>query len=269
MNRHWLIDWYEKAVQTVSVVIDRKLIYAEALLKQPEAVWATTDETSRRTALTWLPYLFCGEQGLVIYWHIGNKRNANAIVARTEERRTNHSSETRGRAQLTAQHRHVLSVPRGSQQSLVSMLPRRRTTEQKRDAVLKYFSCRFVLCAALTCRADGEDHLYRVEEEEHDEQRHRGAYGQEQGLCGVYSLNTCNTKQHKLALENSKKMICCVWKNIKDTYTHCCWCRCWNLAWGYRLYPSPGSHSPCLMICRREGKRERVLNILILGEFIS
>lgn len=38
MNRHWLIDWYEKAVQTVSVVIDRKLIYAEALLKQPEAV---------------------------------------------------------------------------------------------------------------------------------------------------------------------------------------------------------------------------------------
>lgn len=30
------------------------------------------------------PYLFCGEQGLVRYWHIGNKRNANAIVARTE-----------------------------------------------------------------------------------------------------------------------------------------------------------------------------------------
>lgn len=27
--------------------------------------------------------LFCGEQGLVRYWHIGNKRNANAIVART------------------------------------------------------------------------------------------------------------------------------------------------------------------------------------------
>ena len=30
------------------------------------------------------PYLFCGEHGLVRYWHIGNKRNANAIVARTE-----------------------------------------------------------------------------------------------------------------------------------------------------------------------------------------
>ena len=40
-----------------------------------------------------LPYLFCGEQGLVRYWHIGNKRNANAIVARTEER-NKHSSET-------------------------------------------------------------------------------------------------------------------------------------------------------------------------------
>lgn len=34
-----------------------------------------------------LPYLFCGEQGLVRYWHIGNNRNANAIVARTEERK--------------------------------------------------------------------------------------------------------------------------------------------------------------------------------------
>lgn len=33
-----------------------------------------------------LPYLFCGEQGLVRYWHIGNKRNANAIVARTENK---------------------------------------------------------------------------------------------------------------------------------------------------------------------------------------
>lgn len=32
-----------------------------------------------------LPYLFWGEQGLVRYWHIGNRRNANAIVARTEE----------------------------------------------------------------------------------------------------------------------------------------------------------------------------------------
>lgn len=31
------------------------------------------------------PYLFWGEQGLVRYWHIGNRRNANAIVARTEE----------------------------------------------------------------------------------------------------------------------------------------------------------------------------------------
>lgn len=32
-----------------------------------------------------LTYLFCGEQGLVKYWHIGNRRNANAIVARTDE----------------------------------------------------------------------------------------------------------------------------------------------------------------------------------------
>lgn len=31
--------------------------------------------------------MFCGEQGLVRYWHIGNKRNANAIVARTEDKR--------------------------------------------------------------------------------------------------------------------------------------------------------------------------------------
>ena len=36
-------------------------------------------------AASQLPYLFCGEQGLVKYWHIGNRRNANAIVARTEE----------------------------------------------------------------------------------------------------------------------------------------------------------------------------------------
>lgn len=36
--------------------------------------------------ITWFPYLFCGEQGLVRYWHIGNKRNANAIVARTAEK---------------------------------------------------------------------------------------------------------------------------------------------------------------------------------------
>ena len=28
-------------------------------------------------------YLFCGEHGLVRYWHIGNRRNSNAIVART------------------------------------------------------------------------------------------------------------------------------------------------------------------------------------------
>lgn len=33
--------------------------------------------------------LFCGEQGLVRYWHIGSSRNANAMVARTaaEEKR--------------------------------------------------------------------------------------------------------------------------------------------------------------------------------------
>lgn len=29
--------------------------------------------------------MFCGEQGLVRYWHIGNSRNANAMVARTAE----------------------------------------------------------------------------------------------------------------------------------------------------------------------------------------
>lgn len=27
--------------------------------------------------------MFCGEQGLVRYWHIGSSRNANAMVART------------------------------------------------------------------------------------------------------------------------------------------------------------------------------------------
>jgi hypothetical protein len=49
-----------------------------------------------------------------------------------------------------------------------------------------------------TCGANGEDHLDRVEEEEHDEQRHGGSYGQEQSLCGVYGLNTYNTQHmHK------------------------------------------------------------------------
>lgn len=29
--------------------------------------------------------MFCGEQGLVRYWHIGSSKNANAMVARTAE----------------------------------------------------------------------------------------------------------------------------------------------------------------------------------------
>lgn len=45
--------------------------------------------------------------------------------------------------------------------------------------------------AALTCGADGEDHLYRVEEKEHDQQGDGGSDGQEEGLRGVYGLNTC------------------------------------------------------------------------------
>lgn len=52
--------------------------------------------------------------------------------------------------------------------------------------------------AALTCGADGEDHLYRVEEEEHDEQGDRGADGQEERLCGVDGLNTCRTARAQL-----------------------------------------------------------------------
>lgn len=40
------------------------------------------------------PYLFCGEQGLVRYWHIGNSRNANAMVARTGQRGRKQSSES-------------------------------------------------------------------------------------------------------------------------------------------------------------------------------
>ena len=43
--------------------------------------------------------MFCGEQGLVRYWHIGNKRNANAIVARTEEKK-NHSNGSKGLTHL-------------------------------------------------------------------------------------------------------------------------------------------------------------------------
>lgn len=36
--------------------------------------------------------MFCGAQGLVRYWHIGNNRNANAIVARTmDKHKVNHS----------------------------------------------------------------------------------------------------------------------------------------------------------------------------------
>ena len=50
----------------------------------------------------------------------------------------------------------------------------------------------------VTCSADGEDHLDRVEEEEHDEQRHRGSYGQEQSLRGVDGLNTWeNARKHR------------------------------------------------------------------------
>lgn len=49
---------------------------------------------------------------------------------------------------------------------------------------------------SLTCSADGEDHLDRVEEEEHDQQGDRGSDGEEEGLRGVYSLNTCNATQH-------------------------------------------------------------------------
>lgn len=50
---------------------------------------------------------------------------------------------------------------------------------------------------ALTCGADGEDHLYRVEEEEHDEQGHGGSDGQEQRLRGVDGLNTCRRGRHQ------------------------------------------------------------------------
>lgn len=41
-----------------------------------------------------------------------------------------------------------------------------------------------------------------------------------------------------------------------DCYLCCCY---WKppLSWGYHLYPSPGSHNPCLMTCRMEGKTER------------
>lgn len=51
--------------------------------------------------------------------------------------------------------------------------------------------------AALTCSADGEDHLYRVEEKEHDEQGDGGSDGQEEGLRGVYGLNTCGRARHQ------------------------------------------------------------------------
>lgn len=54
-----------------------KKIYKSSM----EQIWTSTDMIKEST---WFPYLFCGEQGLVRYWHIGNKRNANAIVARTE-----------------------------------------------------------------------------------------------------------------------------------------------------------------------------------------
>lgn len=43
--------------------------------------------------------MFCGEQGLVRYWHIGNSRNANAMVARTGQRwGRKQSSESRNAA---------------------------------------------------------------------------------------------------------------------------------------------------------------------------
>ncbi len=38
-------------------------------------------------------------------------------------------------------------------------------------------------------RADGEQHLHRVEEEEHDQEGDRGAEGQAHGLDGVEGLN--------------------------------------------------------------------------------
>lgn len=70
-------NWEDADVLSLKSVINAK---------QHGAVWAPTDMIQRHKKATWFPYLFCGEQGLVRYWHIGNKRNANAIVARTEEK---------------------------------------------------------------------------------------------------------------------------------------------------------------------------------------
>ena len=64
-------------MQTVSVLIEEMLVYR---YNDHRALVICVIAIQKN------PYLFCGEQGLVRYWHIGNKRNANAIVARTVEK---------------------------------------------------------------------------------------------------------------------------------------------------------------------------------------
>lgn len=58
--------------------------------------WKKEIQQTRRGAKGFSsPYLFWGEQGRVKYWHIGSRRKAKAIVARTEKRRQGNISAFR------------------------------------------------------------------------------------------------------------------------------------------------------------------------------
>lgn len=129
------------------------------------------EETTSKVKALWrsskrsCPYLFCGEQGLVRYWHIGNSRNAKAMVARTVRQKGGREGEITTQSYASVARVHV-------------------------NRVSVWVRMRSVCLCGCTCSAYGEHHLNRVEEEEHDEQRHRSSDGQKQCLRGVYGLNT-------------------------------------------------------------------------------
>lgn len=106
--------------------------------KQLEAAGATTEVIYRHSESTRFPYLFCGEQGLVRYWHIGNKRNANAIVARTEEKNKSRqlnttTTTTRQKGERLLQCGSFLYVQGGRYSPAVQMVKTTCTESKKKN----------------------------------------------------------------------------------------------------------------------------------------